>query len=695
VGDDKINGGSDDDVIYAGFGDDTIDGGIGTNQLFGEDGNDIFIAGAGIDTINGGDGSDTISYVNSNANIAVNLATNLLFGGDATNDNISSIENITGSSFNDTLIGNSLANILNGGSGNDNLAGGNGCDVYIYNFNSGTDIITETGNDADILRFSGGIIASDLSFVINGDDLEIQVGDNVENKVIIKNQITQNSIETIKINPVYNISKEFFIINEDEPLIFSNPLEELNSARRNFKSLNAVYGTLIFDEILNKFTYQSNANFHGIDEITLTEESGNSSKFTVFVNGVNDAPIFCALGDIPNKEVKVEEEWSVNLKDYFVDVDNYLSRDDLSISLTLKGFDNLPDWINFNSQTGIVSGKIGRDGKLNFTATATDRFGANLSDNFYISITRNICDDIIPSTSIVQINGTDSADIITATPNSSDIILGGAGDDIINYTKDNDWAEGNNGSYFIAWNVYSGDEIAVTGKQRSFDAFDGGDGYDKLNLTDKNDVIFLDDSIVSNIGDIAKINSIEEIDAGDGDDVIDLTSLNFIYNDIILSGGNGNDVLWGNDGNDILNGDIGDDNLQGGKGDDIINGGIGNDLIKGYDGDDKIIGEAGFDVMIGGNGNDQFIFTDKSDSIGSLINLREIDIIFDFVQNEDKIDFSALNFNSITQGQNSNSLANGLEFYFKEGYTIIDDPNSNFAVKLTGEVQLSSNDFNF
>ena len=706
AGDDKINGGSGDDVIYAGFGNDSIEGGGGSNQLFGEDGDDIFIAGAGIDAIDGGSGSDTISYVNSNANITVNLATNLLFGGDATNDNISSIENITGSAFNDNLIGNSSANILNGGGGDDIISGGLASDIYIYNSKSGIDTVTESGLDLDYIKFGSDISSSDLAFIVNGNDLEIKVGDSAENKLIIKNQIlATNRIEYLKFDDglqikalkvddnsnIVAISEKFFIANEDEELKISNPLNESQFERRRFESLTALYGTLIFDEAFNQFTYKSSQNFHGIDEIELVEKDGIKSKFTVFVNGANDAPIFSALGDIPNKEVKVEEEWGINLKDYFIDADG----DELALSLKLQGFENLPDWINFNAQTGVVSGKIGRDGKLNFIVTATDFSGANISDNFRINVTRNIADDIRPTVPVVQIIGTDASDIIIATPNSSDIIFGGKGDDIINYTKDNDWKESSDGSYYMAWNVYSGDEISVIGKQRSFDAFDGGDGYDKLSLTNQNDVIFLDDAIINNVGDIAKLSSIEEINAGDGDDIVDLTSLTFAYEDIILNGGNGNDALWSNDGNDILNGGDGDDSLQGGKGDDNINGGSDNDVIKGYDGNDNINGGSGFDIMIGGNGNDQFIFIDKFESSNLFNNLSETDIISDFIQNEDKINLSALGFDSIIQGQGSNIAENGIEFYFKDGYTIIDDPNSNFAIKLAGEIQLVASDFNF
>ncbi|MBH2033804.1 MAG: M10 family metallopeptidase, partial [Pseudomonadales bacterium] len=52
------------------------------------------------------------------------------------------IENAIGSNFNDTIIGNAVANILNGGTGNDTLIGGLGNDTYVVNI--ATDVISET-----------------------------------------------------------------------------------------------------------------------------------------------------------------------------------------------------------------------------------------------------------------------------------------------------------------------------------------------------------------------------------------------------------------------------------------------------------------------------------------------------------------------------------------------------------------------
>ena len=102
------------------------------------------------------------------------------------------------------------------------------------------------------------------------------------------------------------------------------------------------------------------------------------------------------------------------------------------------------------------------------------------------------------------------------------------------------------------------------------------------------------------------------------------------------------------------------------------------------------MGELGYDVLIGGAGNDQFIFKDLLDSTAS-----ESDLIMDFIKGEDKINLSNLGFDSIAEGRGSNVSAHGIDYFFENGNTIIDDQNSNFAVKLAGEIRLENNDFIF
>ncbi len=138
----------------------------------------------------------------------------------------------------------------------------------------------------------------------------------------------------------------------------------------------------------------------------------------------------------------------------------------------------------------------------------------------------------------------------------------------------------------------------------------------------------------------------------------------------------------------VINGSIKNDSLNGTALNDEIYGNNGIDTIKAGAGNDLIIGGKGADVLLGGSGDDQFIFKDLSDSTTS-----ESDLILDFIQGEDKINLSNLDFDSIAQ--NSNPSGHGIEYHFENGNTIIEDLNSDFAIKLIGEIYLDNSDFVF
>ncbi|MGR9163440.1 choice-of-anchor Q domain-containing protein [Rhizobium leguminosarum] len=124
----------------------------GGNETFkGLGGSDVLKGGAGADVLDGGTGNDTASYAGSDA-VNVDLATKAASGGQATGDKIAGIENLTGSSYNDVLIGgNGGGNVLTGGAGADKLDGGAGNDVLIGG--AGKDIMTGgIGEDTFILK---------------------------------------------------------------------------------------------------------------------------------------------------------------------------------------------------------------------------------------------------------------------------------------------------------------------------------------------------------------------------------------------------------------------------------------------------------------------------------------------------------------------------------------------------------------
>jgi Ca2+-binding RTX toxin-like protein len=143
----------------------------GTANLTGNSLSNILYAGAGNNILNGGAGTeaDTVSYqygLVSGATLGVTVSL-LLTGAQTTgrsgSDTLTNIENLTGSSLNDTLIGSAGNNVLDGGSGSDSLVGGLGNDTYVIN--TSADIIVENaseGTDTVNVLFSGYTLGTNL-----------------------------------------------------------------------------------------------------------------------------------------------------------------------------------------------------------------------------------------------------------------------------------------------------------------------------------------------------------------------------------------------------------------------------------------------------------------------------------------------------------------------------------------------------
>lgn len=161
--DDVISGGAGDDLIFGDGGDDLLGGAVGNDDLRGGAGNDTLSGGAGDDVLdggegddvlNGGAGTDLVSYASATGPVNANMTTGTVTGGDIGVDSLVSIEGITGSSFDDTLIGNALANVLVGGLGNDLLNGMGGDDAMTgglgddtYHVDSLGDVVAEADGE--------------------------------------------------------------------------------------------------------------------------------------------------------------------------------------------------------------------------------------------------------------------------------------------------------------------------------------------------------------------------------------------------------------------------------------------------------------------------------------------------------------------------------------------------------------------
>jgi Ca2+-binding RTX toxin-like protein len=208
---------------------------------------------------------------------------------------------------------------------------------------------------------------------------------------------------------------------------------------------------------------------------------------------------------------------------------------------------------------------------------------------------------------------------------------GGAGDDTIT-------GNGNTGvSYANAADGVRVDLQAGTAASRDIPSADNPSPVDSADIGDDtlsgiSDVrgSDFDDELLGS--DNTAPGSVEFFDGGAGNDIIDgrggIDVVDYSSStqglNVNLSGGQVDDGLGGTDtlsniegiagsffdddilgssGDDIVFGQGGDDSIEGGAGDDVIEGGAGNDYLFAGDGNDAVNGGAGDDTIIGGSGN--------------------------------------------------------------------------------------------
>jgi Ca2+-binding RTX toxin-like protein len=163
----RLNGGAGNDTLIGGLGNDVLNGQDDDDDLRGGTGSDTLTGDTadgpfGADIINGGTGGgDTTSYAGRPAAVDVRLG---IPGGDGQageNDDVQpDVERVTGTSFDDTIIGETTAgpsqpnifnggngaDLLRGGDGNDTVNGGDGADTVIGNFGQDS-LVGGSGND--------------------------------------------------------------------------------------------------------------------------------------------------------------------------------------------------------------------------------------------------------------------------------------------------------------------------------------------------------------------------------------------------------------------------------------------------------------------------------------------------------------------------------------------------------------------
>jgi len=539
--------------VRGSYNDDILRGNAQDNALYGEGGDDELDGGLGQNTLDGGAGVDTASFSTFQTNdydIHVNASLDLGFafvfeGVEGIPSNLLGtgllidVENLSGSSGNDLLIGDDAANKLSGGSGDDTLIGGNGKD-NLYGGSGADSMDGGSGNDG----LSGGT-GRDTLFGRDGNDLLDSKGD----LSFVSGGAGADHLSASGENSTLDggVGADTLYGREGNQVLLGGAEEDLLLGDGGNDTLDGGAG----DDVIVGNGYMYTA----ISGLPATLEMGNNE------DGWNTL-IYGSLVDDQRLIIDLFENSGqvVNSSSYFL-----IEEDEIyGIDEVIGG--DAADTLLGNEFENILHGGLGDD------VIAGHRAEFSLGDF-----------GDVPADEGNTLYGDEGADTLYGAV-GNDSLEGGIDNDVLYGQKGRDTLDGGSGDdYLSGGHEYTGfgsitvDELgdSLFG-QGGDDTLFGGAGHDYLHGGSDNDSLYGGsgkDTIFGGFGD-------DFIDGGHelspsvlGSEVSDLSGDR-------LFGGNGNDTIQGGSGHDTLHGDNDDDQLSGGGGDDNIDGGSGTDLVS-------------------------------------------------------------------------------------------------------------------
>ena len=515
LGNDSLVGDIGDDLVVGGGGNDLLQGGLGQNTLIGDVGSDTMIGSNGIDTVD-------YSYASAGLSATLNGATEgVAFVADDDVDMLVGIENIIGSNFSDSLIGDTSGNTFDAGIGNDTLLGGGGSDTL--RGDDGSDSLSgDTGDDSlqgdlgddtlaggsgnDAIRGGDGTDFVSYAYVAGGSGVSAS---------LVSGSASVNIADSDMLFGIEGLSGSDFA----DSLI--------GDASANYLDGNSGNDTLSGGA--------GNDTLWGGGGIDVADYGGESTAVTV--------NLASGLGFGVSAGI-----------DILSDIENVAAG---------SGNDSLIG----NSQSNLLSSGAGDD---TFVAgdgndTLVGGLGNDVADWSAVSsmLTVSLALETYSTGSgvvgaireIENVSGSSQSDIILADAHSNRL-QGLAGNDTIMGLEGQDTLEGGSGS----------------------DSLSGGDGNDSLSGGTDTDFLEGVDTLDGGSGDDTLVGGAANdlLGGGAGNDLLD----GGIGNDL-LDGGVDNDTVFGSAGADYLLGNAGNDSLSGGMDNDTLIGDIGNDTLDG------------------------------------------------------------------------------------------------------------------
>lgn len=499
------------------------------------------------------------------------------------------IENATGGTAGDTLIGNSADNVLTGGGGSDALTGGSGDDRFVFASGFGTDTISDfTAGDgsADTLDFTSygytaySEIESNVTFADVGGNAVLTIG---------SDSVTLTGVAVADLDV-----DDFFGV--------------VAGATAGDDVLAGTSGNDVIDGLAGSDSISGNGGNDylrgGAGDDNL---AGNTGADTLFgdagADTLNGGTGDDTLSGGAGRDTFVFSSGFGNdtISDFSVGFD----------SINLAALE-VADFTTLLANTADVGGNavITLSGN---TITLTGVTKSQLLQGDFIGV------NPVGTSGNDTIVGFDTDDTIDGLA-GNDVIDGGAGADTLNGGSGNDRLIGGTGAdamtggggddTYIVDNV--GDTVtegsgAGTDTVVSSVSYTIGDNVENIELSISADI----NATGNSLGNRITGNAGNNVLTGNGGN-------DFIYGmagDDTLNGGDSFDALIGGDGADTVNAGGGDDWVRGEDGNDILNGDAGTDKIYGEAGNDTLDGGTGNDFMYGGIGDDTYIVDDNSDKV--------------------------------------------------------------------------------